>query len=288
MKTTVTALRDAMTEARATTARHADHRVITPLFVRNADPSPRLDAFGQEFIDTLTHSADRSEDVRTRCFPQAEQTRGEAALVVGGFTDADARRHVADLYVWGFYRELPANGAAFAETPVEIDLTLWDGTSAPRHLIDRVTVAELPALARRMAGPSLDAARQSLDRTAPPSSEAEGRSVAGLLREQGERLAAVIEGYGTQRDAFLNTAEGRDTTLRARLLLETACFFGPDDRAAARSRLRLQWGGFPLPTYGLPLLDAWRCADEVVSVVERFEAAGDNSEDWRPATSTAR
>ena len=75
--------------------------MIAPLFIRNTDPSPRLDKFGPDVIEALARGADRSADLRALRFPQADRTRDEAELVVGGFTEADVRRHVADLYVWG-------------------------------------------------------------------------------------------------------------------------------------------------------------------------------------------
>ncbi len=275
VQTTASVLHEALDEARGTLAHAAGRRVVAPLFICNADPSPRLDGFGPALIEALTNGAEHSEDVRALRFPQADRTRDEVELVVGGFTDADARRHVADLYVWGSYRELPAVGVPFAQTPVEIDLTLWDGAHPPGHLTANATVAELPALARQLAGRCLEAARQlPADRASLPSSDAACRSVADLLREQGIRQAALVDGYQAQRNEFLNTPEGKKAMAQVRLLLETACFFEPDDRVAQAARLRARWGGFPLPPVRLPLLDAWRCANEVATVLERFEAAG--------------
>ncbi len=282
VQTTVAVLHDALTEARAVLAHAAGRRVIAPLFIRNADPSPRLDGFGAELIEALTRGTDHSTDLRALRFPQADRTRDEAELVVGGFTDADGQRHVADLYVWGSYRELPVAGVAFAQTPVEIDLTLWDGVRPPDHCMEHATVAELPGKLVSLADRCLDAARQvPTDRTPLPSSDATCRSVAGLLCEQGVRLATVIDGYRLQRGAFLDTPEGKKALSQSRLLLATACFFEPDDRAAQAARLRAQWGGFPMPAGRLPLLDAWSYANEVVTVAERDEAAGDATGDWR-------
>ncbi len=168
---------------------------------------------------------------------------------------------------------------------MEIDLTLWDGVRPPQHLTERATVADLPVLAGRLADRCLEALRRApADRAPLPSDEkAPGRSVADLLRKQGEQMAGIIDGYGAQRDAFLNTLAGGKIAAQARLLLATACFFAPDDREAQAARLRLQWGGFPVPKRGWPLLDAWQCANEVVTVAERFEAAGDASGDFRRA-----
>lgn len=276
VKTTAAVLHEALAEARAARSRHADRRVVAPLFFRNADPSPRLDGFGPALVDALTRSAEHSPDVRAVRFPQADQTRNEAALVVGGFTDAEERRRLADLYVWGQYRELPAEGIAFAQTPVEIELTLWDGANSPQHLAEKATVAELPALAERLTSQCLDAARRApADRAGSPSSDAMVRSVASLLRTQGDQIASGINGYGTRREAFLDTAAGKKLAAQAQLLLETACFFAPDDRAAQASRLHWQWGGFPMPVGRPPLLDLWHCANEVAALVERFEATGE-------------
>ena len=266
-------LRGALAEARAKLARTARQKVVAPLFFQNADASPRLDRFGSDLLDVFTEEAAATDDVRVLRFPQATEARGEEELAVRGLSesDPDAWRQVADLYVWGSYHELPAGEAAFAQTPVGIELILWDGIQPPRHVQERAVVAELPTLARRLASRCLDVARQ-VPQVRPAAATARSE-IARALREQGQRLEAASAGHGTQQAAFLATPEGETLLRQQRLLLEVACFFDPADREAQLARLRATWTDFPSPFRRLPLLDLWHRSNDLAEYAERFGRA---------------
>jgi hypothetical protein len=267
---TSSALHDALMEARSNLASQAHQRVIAPLFFRNADPSPRLNHFESDLMAAITDAAAHAAGVRLLRFPQADAARDEADLAVRGLAESDpnAWQHVADLYVWGSYRELPAAGAAFAQTPVEIELTLWDGVTPPAQLTEKTTVAGLPVMAQRLAARCLDAARQN-PAVRPPAVAARDE-IARSLRQQSERLESTLASYGTARAAFSGTPEGQALLRRERLVAEAACFFTPGDRDAQLARLRARWTGFPSPVENLPLLELWQRANDLADFAERF------------------
>ena len=264
------ALHEALVEARAKLARTARQVVIAPLFFQSTDTSPRLDSFGSMLLDAFFRSADRAGDVRILRFPQADQARNESELVVSGLAEgeADAWQRVAGWYVWGSYRELPAPGKTFAQTPVEIELTTWDGACPARSFKEQTVVAELPAFSQRLAEQCLDAARHAP--TARPDAAAVRGEIACSLCEQGKRLTEAIASHGTQRTAFLDTPMGKRVMQQQRLFLDTACFFAPESREAQLARLQARWDGFPSPIQRLPLLDLWRRSNDLADYADRF------------------
>ncbi len=267
---TTAALHDALAETREKLARATHQSVVALLFFQNADPSPRLDKFGTDLADAFSARAASADGVRVLRFPQADEARGEADLAVRGLTenDPDAWQRVADFYVWGSYRELPAPGTAFAQTPVEVELTLWDGLAAPRQMKDKAVIADLPALARRLAAQGLGMARRTP--AAPPAMMEVRDEIARSMCEQGERLEASAASHGEHRDAFLDTPEGKSLARRQRQLFEAACFFAPENRGAQLGRLRARWTHFLSPADRLPLLDLWRRSNDLAEFADRF------------------
>lgn len=274
---TAAALRDALAEARLKLARTQKQTVLAPLFFCNTDPSPRLNGFGADLMAALARSATLPPEVRVLNFPEADRARDEADLVVRGLaeSDPDAWQRVADLYVWGSYRELPGSETAFVQTPVELELTLWDGVSPPLRLREKTVVSQLPALARRLADRCVDTARR-VPAVRPPVSPAVRAEIARSLREQGQRIETAIASYGAQRVAFLQTPEGKTLARQQRLLSEVACFFAPGDRDAQLTRLRAVWEDFPSPVQRLPMLDLWRRCHDLKGFAERFGSVGDD------------
>ena len=199
---------------------------------------------------------------------------GEAALTVLGLSEGDpeAWRHVADLYVWGSFHELPAAGADFAATPVEVELSLWDGVNPVVLIKEKATVAQLPALARQLANRCLDGARRT------PAVCADAAALCGKIVQslvgQGKRLEAALASHGVmQRAAFLRTPEGHRLRRQQQLLFAAACFFSPLDRDAQLGRLQAFWDNFPVAQQRLPLLDLWQRSNDLADYAQRFGGA---------------
>ena len=245
---TAAALRDALAEARGKLARTPSQTVLAPLFFCNTDPSPRLNSFGSDLMSALAQAATRTPDVRVLNFPAADVARGEADLVVRGLaeSDADAWQHVADLYVWGSYRELPGSETAFAQTPVELELTLWDGASPPLRLREKTVVAQLPALAGRLADQCMDVARR-VRAVRPAVSTAARAEIARSLREQGQRIETTVARDGAQRHAFLQTPAGEALARQQRLLAEGRLFLRPRGPGCGACPIAGSLGRLPLP-----------------------------------------
>jgi ankyrin repeat protein len=239
------ALRAVLAEAREKRLAQAGKPAVALLFLANSGPLPRLDPAAAELASGLRAAA-ASAGARTLEFPRVDPAREERSLAVLGLAEADpgAWRGVADLYVWGEYRELPAEGLPFAVTPTEIRLTLWDGRSPPRVEIWRGTASEWEG-----AGQSLSAALTSALRPGPPPAEAASAPAdpltvaAALVRAQAEDLE---KRHGTESAsvAFLTSELGRAVRAQRVRLLELASFLEPRSLAVAEA---LHRAGLPTP-----------------------------------------
>jgi hypothetical protein len=263
------ALKEAIKEARERLLKVRTQKAIAFLFLRNVDPSPRLNSFGQDFGLALEKTASETGDVRALRFPRADEATGESELVLLGLTDAnvDAWQKVANLYVWGSYHELKSAGRAFEQVEVEVTFCLWNGAGQPVQVVEKATVAELPALATRMAQRAIEAVRKLPG--APPSPDARQQAARWLMDRVNE-ARKTIDSFDTKRKDFLATPEGKGYASYISRTLETACFFAPDDP-------RIQWDRFSdhsarnaSPHANVPFLSGWERANELGDLLRKF------------------
>ncbi|MBC8012262.1 MAG: ankyrin repeat domain-containing protein, partial [Burkholderiales bacterium] len=198
------------------------------LFLANSGPSSRLDAAGERLAASLRDSA-ATVGARVLRFPRARDAEAEQDLAILGLAEADdqAWRGVADLYVWGEYKELPADGLAFEQTPVEASLTLWDGATTPRTIPWSGTVATFPAAAEAFAASLAPA----LHRVSKPSDTVRTEAAELLLSQvsESERPHAAV----LQSTDFRRSELGRNFQTHRLRLLETTAFLSPGDAATA-------------------------------------------------------
>ena len=224
--------------AQATT-RHRDlaaKPALALLFFANAGPSSRLDFAGARLAEALRDSANAS-GARVLRFPRSRDAEGEQDLALLGLAEANdqAWRGVADMYAWGEYRELPADGLPVEQTPVEASLTLWDGATPPRIVTWRGSIASFSDAEADFSA----ALRAQLRKTA--SASAEARSLAA------KRLADQAAELERQHAASLRSPDfwasdlGRNFRRHRISLLQVAAFLQPDDTAIRRALFNAKW-----------------------------------------------
>ena len=264
----VTALRALLAEAESRRRELEAKPAAAFLFLANTGPSSRLDEAGRRLLDSLRASGEEA-GVRVLRFPRADEADDEHELAILGLAEADdqAWRAVADLYVWGEYKELPADGVPFADTPVEAALTIWDGASEPRVVPWSGSAAAFPSAANAF----LDALRPSFRKA--PSADPDARAAAA------RRLAAHADTLKKSREAAPDPAAFHASELgknerayRARLL-ETAVFLDPAAPAPRRALHETRWNHFATPPGGYSPEQLWRQYDGLVSLRDRNAAA---------------
>lgn len=231
------ALRKLLSNAAARRAELTGKQSLALLFFANTGPSSRLDTAGERLAEALRDAVEKTGGRALR-FPRAAESADERDLAVLGLAEADPEswQKIADLYVWGEYKELPAEGVAFEATPVEASLTIWDGASPPRAVEWRGVVAEFPRAAETFAPPLAAALRQS-----------PGPRSASAREEAAKRILDRVDLLEGRHPALMRSADFWKTDLgknfyRHRLdLLQTAAFLAPEDSRTAERLYSAKW-----------------------------------------------
>lgn len=194
-------------------------------FRRETDVLPR------EFSDALEREAAINRQIRLIHFPRAYQSTDESEMIVDGIIESgqDSWSRTADLYVWGTYSVTNARVAERIESRLNVQMHLWDGTSQPAILEDSLKTAasgifppeQIRDLINRFIGQTVANARpQRIER----DSTMVRRQIADSIAK------AYVSMTGRRRsDLGLDDKEG---FVQAVHMLETACFFDPDNADA--------------------------------------------------------
>jgi ankyrin repeat protein len=229
---------EALAAAQLRLGQNAGRRVLAPLFFRNTGTSDRLGFLEAQLQEALVRAATPTSGLRALQFPRTDEAGGESSLVLAGLTDTDpdAWQKVADLYVWGSFREETADGAVFEDVPVSIALQVSNGTGGIREARWQGPVKSLPTGLEALSAQVIEAARGLGDGRADPG---ERRRFAAELRQRAEETTRQLTQAG--RD-FQAAAAGRQLQAYRIKLLEVACFFDPLNRALQDERLAAIWG----------------------------------------------
>lgn len=260
----VTALRALLAQAAERHRALAQKPALALLFLANSGPSSRLDAPGERLADSLRASA-ASAGARVLRFPRARDAESEQDLAILGLAEADdqAWRGVADLYVWGEYKELPADGLAFEQTPVEATLTLWDGASAPRTIPWRGTVATFPEATAAFSAALAPALRHT------PDSLPEARAdAARRIFDQVTTLERKYAGSVATKE-FWTSELGRNFQRHRVYLLQTAAFLQADNPVVRRALFAARWNRLAW-SRALTLDELWLRHADRYTITERF------------------
>lgn len=243
----------------------ADKTVIAPLFFTNTSKTRRVDFFEDLFLEKVRNQVQEAEGLRLLTFSRAGMARGEAELVLTGLVDANAEawERVADIYVWGSIQELDAEGQAFEDVEVELQLHVWQVGREPIVKTVRETVRRLEQVAVQLA----EAATMKVEAPKQGSGDRVRREVAGMLRERSDEIQAILDPYGNSRQHpyLQKLADHRSH------LLSASVFFDPSDADTQWARLRApsrsvrQWGASS--TMWLGVLNYLDYADKFLSGV---------------------
>lgn len=241
-------------------------KTIAPLFFRNTDTARRLDDLEDQFTEALEERIEADATFHQLKFPKAETARAEAEMVISGLADVDhmAWQEVADLYVWGEYREGETEKRSLDEVIVEAKLFLWDGSGDLRQITRRFPVKAQRQLLEELVDEVLGAAREATD--APPSDTAR-RAVARELLARESEVRQSFEVQSKEISGFRENPAA--TALRSYrfALLETICFFDPNNRYARWERLRLKAAGLNRWT---PMLTHVTVTEEVLRWLDQY------------------
>jgi len=247
MELVASSLHQLLAEARRQQQLSADKILIAPLFL--ADVSAFGGAFdfsrgktspARQFDDLLARATATNDRVRLIRFPRAYRSLDESEMVLDGLVDADRAdwQQTSDLYVWGTYttmqKPVPSRPMVYR---MQITLHLWDGTSQPfiirETLPGKPSPGEITAVLQKMAGQVIASAHK---RSAPSESSVIRKDIAQSLVEVYDQMTLQFhhrEDFGLQdQEKFLQVAH----------ILETACFFDPDNAKARVLYLTCRWG----------------------------------------------
>lgn len=267
----------ALTEARGKLEQIKNLQVLAPLYFRNTSMSDRLGFLEERLQAALARASASAAGLRVLRFPRTGEAGEESSLVLAGLTDTDpdAWQKVADVYVWGSFKEEPVDGAAFENVPVTIVLQVSNGTSERRELQWKGTVKTLATGLDALAGQVIEASRVLAATNVPAKLNERQLIAADLRRRAGETGRQIAQG-GAQ---FPASSTGRQLYAYRTRLLEVACFFDPLNRALQEERLQTVWGGQnPFKPLGT-LRGQWLRVADYQAQAARFARQADNSLD---------
>ncbi len=232
-----------LSHARRQMERPKTQVLVAPLFFRNISDTSRLDYLEQDLVNTLSASVPASGDVRVLRFLRTRQALAEAQLVVLGLVDTNPKawQRVADMYVWGSYKEEKSPGLSFDQVPVSMTITLSNGRSELKEITKRVKVGRLSEALKDIAREILlFAGKKSSSGTGPESKS----DVAMKLLDRAREIEISFDGYGRGNQEFLGSNLGK--SLRRNLIetLEVARFFDPGNRDLHEKVLTVRWGSY--------------------------------------------
>jgi hypothetical protein len=268
------AVRQLLAEARQRQKATEDQVLVAPLFLADVNPfgfSGDDVSLEREFFEALEQSATTNRHLRFIHFPKAYRSMEESEMVLDGLVEADrqAWQQTADLYVWGTYAVTNARVNGTSRSTLELNLHVWDGASPPRIFRQRAPVAfgrELPAevkraMVERMVGQVLAQARK---RGGPMASATSRREIAESIGR------AYLQLSGPTHSSLGLDEEARFA--QAVHMLETACFFDPDNANLHTMRMSCRWGWWM--SFGSKVKNSfwshWRQSQAWGQYVDRF------------------
>ncbi len=234
VESAVASLRRLLAIARANEFQATNQTRLAFLFFVDTSPfafgrGPQM--LARELAQALEQMTTTNRQLRLVKFPKAYQATEESELVMDGIIEAgqDSWRQTADLYVWGKYATTNTFAAGRRESRLEVELNLWDGAGQPVVVKESV----LPGAEGEI----------SAGQTSDLINRLAGRVLAGVRRAQPEQdspairqeiAASIVKTYVgmTGRGQSQLGLDDREKFVEAVHMLETACFFNPDNADA--------------------------------------------------------
>lgn len=183
-----------------------------------------------DFRDALEQRIATNDRLRLIQFPKSYQSTEEAELVGDGFIQPDPNswRRTADLYVWGTYSVTNARAANRIESKLNLTLFLWDGVAAPVPVTESVEYAARSAISPERLSALIG---RLVDRVV---SAGKIQTIAADSTGPRKQIAdSIVQAYIGMRGRSGEPGLDRDGNFAQLVrMLETACFFDPDNAAA--------------------------------------------------------
>ena len=249
-------------------------RTLTLLMILDAEE------IESEVADALEATGNGSIPWRVSRFSRTGQTFGENEMMLLGLVGqkTDAWEQLADVYAWGRlavrHPLILAGGRIPSPDYVPVlEITLWNGRSEPETISVQGDRGKLPGAAlAQTATLRPRAVRElmvALDRQREKRAPAEVRSgIAGALLARAQTWRADSEHWSrwtAQPDRWAWEEIGQQLRL-----LETACFFDPQNRAAGELLLRIRWDASRESAAPNRFWFSLKCSEAWGSYVERF------------------
>ncbi len=228
----------------------ADWITVGVLFCGNlTESNSRLDDYGPQLLDAVAQKS--VEGVRTVRFPAVGVARGEQELSLARLLNAeDSWNDLADLWVWGEYRETDWEGRAFEDATIEVTLFVWNGQGEPTRIVERGKVGQRAELANLIANMVAETVQTPVDRTESATSD---RMVHQLMARALDLQERNLEGNNAVNDVWLNRWR---QTYR---LFDLARFIDPENKQPSfeylLSRYRIDMTIATGPASGVQYLD---------------------------------
>jgi|GEM_PF-3953246 len=234
-----------------------------------------LGTLGQSLSDAFRSAVATNDRIWLIRFPKAYRSLEESELVLEGLVEADpaAWQQVADLYVWGEYYGISKPVAGKRVYRIIVRLHLWDGVSVPKSIEEeipcapdgRVSSVELLERVNRLVSFVITNAHK---RTAQGDFREIRREIANSVLRSYDQMTLLPSG---SRDSIgWYDADRFESAVR---MLETACFFDPDNAKARLLYISTRWE----PRIGHPskveFWSKWRCSIAWAKYVNRFGLA---------------
>jgi Ca2+-binding EF-hand superfamily protein len=268
------ALRQLFSGAHFRLQQTADKILVAPLFLAEVSPGFGFSrgnyALEQNFNEALERAVATNSRVRLIRFPKAYRSTEESEMVLDGLVEANrnAWQQAADLYVWGTYsvarKTTPGKPP---EEKVEIVLHLWDGVSEPAIIKDELPDGAQP---EQIQGALERLANQVIAHVHKRTTQVD----AGNIRKK--IAQSLVETYDQMTMSFHDREElglhDPEKFLQAVHMLETACFFDPDNADARVLYITCRWGWWMDFTFKVKneFWSKWRRSQAWERYVNRF------------------
>lgn len=271
------ALHQLLTEAHLRQKKAADKILVAPLFLADVTQFGFFKGIGpleQSFYDALEHTIATNTHVQLIRFPKAYRSTEESEMVLDGLVAADrnAWQQTADLYVWGTYVVENKPGPGPPEGKLKISLHLWDGASPPAIVEEKIPCSFSGGIPADQAAGALNrlvnqVIAHAQKRTTQTNSGAVQRKIAESLVQTYNQMTGQMPHY--RQELGLNDPE---KFLQAIHILETACFFDPDNADARVLYITCRWGWWMDFTFKVKneFRSKWRRSEAWGKYVNRF------------------
>lgn len=189
------------------------------------------DILAREFSGALERCAATNNGIRLIQFPKAYQSTDESEMVVDGIIEAgeESWRRTADLYVWGTYSVTNARVAGKFTRQMNIILNFWDGVSRPTVLDKQIN---LSSMRETLPADVMNSLISEFTQQVLAKARLQ-RNDQGSAEVRQKIAASIVKAYAAMTSRGSNLGFGdKKKFVQAVHMLETACFFDPDNAEA--------------------------------------------------------